>query len=164
MTEASAPVLRGLRPGDLGWIVYSQGKGYAEHYGWNGEYEALVARIAADFAAAHDPERERGWIAEIDGAPVGSIVCVDAGSGTAKLRLLWVEPSARGAGVGAMLVEACVAYARERGYTSMELWTVSMLAAARRLYQAAGFTLTSEEPVQLFGQEDLTGQVWRLEL
>ncbi|WP_030159304.1 GNAT family N-acetyltransferase [Glycomyces sp. NRRL B-16210] len=179
MAEAStdrsrAPVvLRGLRPGDLGWIVYSQGKGYAEHYGWNGEYEALVARIVADFAAEHGagdgPKREAGWIAEIDGRPVGSILCVSADPGnpdadTAKLRLLWVEPAGRGRGVGTMLVRRCVDFAREQGYTAMTLWTTSMLHPALRLYRAAGFTLASEEPVRLFGQDDLTAQVWELDL
>lgn len=174
MSEAGEVVLRGLRPGDLGWIVYSQGKGYAEAYGWNREYEALVARIVADYATAHAvaadaPKREAGWIAEIDGEPVGSIVCVSAEPGNpnarkAKLRLLWVEPAGRGRGVGAMLVRRCVDFAREQGYAAMTLWTVSMLHSARRLYQAEGFALASEEPVRMFGQDDLTAQVWELDL
>lgn len=158
------PELRDLRPGDLGWIVYSQGKGYWEQLGWNGEYEALIARIVADYAAGHDPARETGWIAEIDGDPVGSILCVDAGGGVAKLRLLWVEPSARGKGVGGLLVRRCVDFARETGYLSMTLWTMSVLDSARRLYEDAGFTLASEEPVRMFGKDDLVNQVWDLSL
>ncbi|HEX2143946.1 MAG TPA: GNAT family N-acetyltransferase [Glycomyces sp.] len=163
------PRLRGLRPGDLGWIVYSQGKGYWEQLGWNGEYEALVARIVADFAEDHDPTRETGWIAEIDGEPVGSVLCVSggpptAGESVAKLRLLWVEPSARGKGVGGLLVRECVDFAREAGYLSMTLWTASILDSARRLYEEAGFALASEQPAQLFGKDDLVTQVWDLPL
>jgi DNA-binding MarR family transcriptional regulator/GNAT superfamily N-acetyltransferase len=161
---ASKPVLRELRPGDLGWIVYSQGRGYAEQLGWDASYEALVARIAADYAADRDPECEAGWIAELDGEPVGSIVCVRADETTAKLRLLWVEPAARGKGVGAMLVRRCVGFARERGYASMTLWTVSVLESARRLYEAEGFALAAAEPVRMFGRDDLVGQVWDLDL
>ena len=165
MTDPQSPVvLRELRPGDLGWMVYSQGKGYWDECGWNGEYEALVARIAADFAAGHDPTREAGWIAELDGEPVGSVLCVDGGGGTAKLRLLWVEPSARGKGVGGLLVRRCVDFAREAGYLTMTLWTMSVLDAARRLYEEAGFTLTSERPVAMFGKDDLVNQVWDLPL
>ncbi|MFG3340275.1 GNAT family N-acetyltransferase [Glycomyces sp. NPDC048151] len=158
------PLLRRLRPGDLGWILHTHAKGYWEQFGWNEEYEALVARIVADYAERHDPAREAGWIAELDGEPVGSIVCVDAGGSVAKLRLLWVEPAARGHGVGAMLVRQCVAFARETGYASMTLWTMSLLHAARRLYEAEGFTLTSEEPVRMFGKDDLVNQVWDLRL
>lgn len=157
------PVLRELRPGDLGWVVRSQGAGYAAQYGWNTEYEALVARIAGEFGAGHDPDRERGWIAEIDGEPVGSVFCVAADEATAKLRLLWVEPSARGRGVGRLLVRNCVHYAEDRGYAAMTLWTVSLLHAARRLYEDAGFTLAKEEPVHMFGH-DLTAQTWVLSL
>jgi len=158
------PELRGLRPGDLGWVVYSQGKGYWEQLGWNGEYEALVARIVADFAEGHDLAREAGWIAEIDGEPVGSILCVDAGGSVAKLRLLWVEPSARGRGVGGLLVRRCVEFAREAGYLSMTLWTMSVLGSARKLYEDAGFTLSSEQSVRMFGKDDLVNQVWDLPL
>jgi GNAT superfamily N-acetyltransferase len=162
--EGRRPVLRGLRPGDLGWIVYSQGRGYWEQLGWDASYEALVARIVADYAAAHDPVREAGWIAEIDGEPVGSVMCVKADETTAKLRLLWVEPSARGEGVGALLVRRCVDFARERGYLRMTLWTMSVLDGARRLYEAEGFTLASEAPVRMFGKDDLVNQVWDLDL
>jgi GNAT superfamily N-acetyltransferase len=158
------PKLRELQPGDLGWIVYSQGKGYWRQFGWNEEYEALIARIVADYAERHDPTREAGWIAELDGEPVGSILCVDAGASVAKLRLLWVEPSARGHGVGGLLVRRCVDFAREAGYLSMTLWTMSLLEPARRLYEDAGFTLASEQPVRMFGQDDLVNQIWDLPL
>ncbi|WP_245595378.1 bifunctional helix-turn-helix transcriptional regulator/GNAT family N-acetyltransferase [Glycomyces tenuis] len=161
--EPGPPVLRPLRPGDLGWVVWSQGAGYAGQFGWNEEYEALVARIAADFAAGRDREREAGWIAELDGRPAGSVFCVRADATTAKLRLLWVEPEARGRGVGAALVRRCVGFAREAGYESMVLWTVSMLLSARRLYEDAGFALETEEPVRMFGHE-LVAQTWRLKL
>lgn len=161
--ESAPPTLRPLRPGDLGWVVWSQGAGYAEQFDWNEEYEALVARIVADFAAGHAPEREAGWIAEVDGRPVGSVFCVGAEATTAKLRLLWVEPDARGRGVGAALVRRCIAFAREAGYESMALWTVSMLLSARRLYEDAGFALETEEPVRMFGH-DLVAQTWRLDL
>lgn len=156
--------LRRLQPGDLGWIVYSQGKGYWEQFGWNEEYEALIARIVADYAERHDPTREAGWIAELGGEPVGSILCVDAGASVAKLRLLWVEPSARGHGVGGLLVGQCVDFAREAGYLSMTLWTMSVLDSARRLYEDAGFALASERPVRMFGKDDLVNQVWDLPL
>ncbi|GAB4006150.1 helix-turn-helix domain-containing GNAT family N-acetyltransferase [Glycomyces albus] len=159
--EPASPVLRPPQPGDLGWVVYSQSAGYAAQYGWNGEYEALISRITADFAAAHDADRERGWIAQIEGEPVGSVFCVDGGGGTAKLRLLWVEPSARGRGVGALLVGACVDFARRAGYSGMTLWTVSLLDSARRLYEAEGFELSSEKPVRMFGH-DLVSQTWDL--
>ncbi|THV41729.1 bifunctional helix-turn-helix transcriptional regulator/GNAT family N-acetyltransferase [Glycomyces buryatensis] len=161
--EPMSPRIRPLRPGDLGWVVYSQGKGYWEQLGWNGEYEALVARIVADFAADHDPEREAGWIAEIEGEPIGSIFCVKADKTTAKLRLLWVEPSARGLRIGRSLVYQCLRFAREAGYDRMTLWTTSILGPARRLYRDAGFTLASEEPARLFGH-DLIGEVWNLDL
>jgi DNA-binding MarR family transcriptional regulator/GNAT superfamily N-acetyltransferase len=155
--------LRPPRPGELGWVVWSQGAGYAEQFDWNEEYEALIAKIVADFAADHDPEREAGWIAELDGRPAGSIFCVRADETTAKLRLLWVEPWARGHGIGAALVRRCVDFARDAGYGSMVLWTVSMLRSARRLYEGAGFALETEEPVHMFGH-DLRAQTWRLEL
>jgi DNA-binding MarR family transcriptional regulator/GNAT superfamily N-acetyltransferase len=154
-------VLRPLRPGDLGWVVSSQGAGYHAQYGWSDAYEALVARIVADFASGHDPERERGWIAEIDGEPVGSVFCVKDDETTARLRLLWVEPIARGRGVGGLLVRTCVHFARGAGYESMALWTVSLLRSARRLYEAEGFALASEEPTRMFGH-DLTAQTWDL--
>ncbi|WP_413757342.1 GNAT family N-acetyltransferase [Streptomyces sp. MMBL 11-3] len=157
-------VLRGPGPGDLGWIVQRNASLYTAEYGWNSDYEGLVARIVADFAEDHDPHLERVWIAELDGRPVGSVMCVrDKAPGTARLRLLLVEPDARGLGVGDRLVGACVAFAREAGYRELVLWTNDVLSAARRLYLRHGFSLVSEEPHRSFGA-DLVGQDWRLDL
>ncbi|HYE47370.1 MAG TPA: helix-turn-helix domain-containing GNAT family N-acetyltransferase [Caulobacter sp.] len=157
-------LLRDLRPGDLGWIVHRQAVLYAEEYGWTQDYEALVARILADFVQGFDPEREAGWVAEADGRVVGSIFLVRGDQpGVGKLRLLYVEPETRGSGIGAMLVEACVARARAVGYARLDLWTNSILTAARRLYQRAGFLLVDEQPHHSFGQ-DLVGQTWSLDL
>lgn len=156
--------LRESRAGDLGWIVQRHGELYAAEYGWNTEYEGLVARIVADFAQDHDPSRERVWIAESDGRPVGSVMCVrDGEPGTARLRLLLVEPEARGLGIGDRLVSACVGFAREAGYREMVLWTVDVLAAARVIYQRHGFVLAGQKPHRAFGA-DLVGQDWRLPL
>lgn len=162
---AEKPVVR-LRPpriGDMGWIAHRQGILYAEEYGWDATYEALVAEIVATFVRNYDPERERCWIAEVDGAAVGSVFCVRESDDTAKLRLLYVEPDARGLGVGRMLVEACIAFARERGYRTLTLWTNDILTAARRIYLSLGFELTEEERHRSFGA-DLVGQNWRLDL
>lgn len=158
------PVLRDLRPGDLGQVIARQAILYADEYGWNSEYEALVARILADFDRSFDPAREAAWIADIDGRMAGSIFLVrgdapDAG----KLRLLYVEPAARGAGVGKLLVAACIARAREVGYARLDLWTNSLLAAARHIYEQAGFRLIDEAPHRSFGK-DLVGQTWSLAL
>jgi DNA-binding MarR family transcriptional regulator/GNAT superfamily N-acetyltransferase len=155
--------LRAPAPGDLGWVVERNGALYAAEHGWDSSYEALVARIVADFLAGHDPDRERGWVAELRGERVGAVFCVRKDDTTARLRLLHVEPGARGAGVGTVLVDGCVAFARQAGYRAVELWTVSLLAPARRIYQRAGFELVEEEPARLFGA-DLTGQTWRLAL
>jgi DNA-binding MarR family transcriptional regulator/GNAT superfamily N-acetyltransferase len=157
-------VLRAPAPGDLGWIVQRNAALYAAEYGWNAEYEALVARIVADFAEEHDPLLERVWIAELDGRAVGCVMCVrDEAPGAARLRLLLVEPDARGLGVGDRLVAAVVAFAREAGYREVVLWTNDVLAAARRIYQRHGFTLVAEKPHRSFGK-DLVGQDWRLDL
>ncbi|POX56139.1 MarR family transcriptional regulator [Streptomyces sp. Ru71] len=162
--SAEDVVLRGPRPGDLGWIVQRNAAVYAAEYGWDGEYEGLVARIVAQFAEDHDPLVERVWIAELDGRPVGCVMCVrDDAPDTARLRLLLVEPEARGLGIGDRLVTAVVDFARGVGYRSVVLWTNDVLSAARRIYQRHGFVLTSEKPHRSFGK-DLVGQDWRLDL
>jgi DNA-binding MarR family transcriptional regulator/GNAT superfamily N-acetyltransferase len=154
-----AYVLRPPRPGDLGWIVQRHGVRYAEECGFDVTFEALVAGVVADFGAGHDPAREAAWIAEVDGEPVGSVLCVRHDDETAKLRLLLVEPTARGLGVGARLVEECVRFARRAGYRRMVLWTVEGLDQARRIYQRTGFALVGERPQRLFGR-DVVGQDW----
>ncbi|MFF8400749.1 GNAT family N-acetyltransferase [Streptomyces sp. NPDC015684] len=157
-------VLREPGPGDLGWIVQRNAALYAAEYGWNSDYEGLVARIVADFAEDHDPHRERVWIAELDGRPAGCVMCVrDDAPGTARLRLLLVEPEARGHGIGDRLVRAVIGFARETGYRDLVLWTNDVLGSARRIYQRHGFALVAEKPHRSFGQ-DLLGQDWRLEL
>ncbi len=156
--------LRGPLPGDFGWVIQRNGAVYAEQFGWNAEYEALVARIVADFAGGHDSEREALWIAEFDGEPAGCVFCVrDEAPDTARLRLLLVEPGARGHRIGQRLVERCVTFAREAGYREMVLWTNDVLVAARKIYQRAGFELVAEKPHHSFGR-DLVGQDWRLVL
>ncbi|MBI1683759.1 bifunctional helix-turn-helix transcriptional regulator/GNAT family N-acetyltransferase [Caulobacter hibisci] len=164
--EGDAPevVLRGLQPGDLGLVTARQAMLYAGEYGWNGDYEALVAGIVADFHRNVDPSQDDAWIAEAGGRMVGSIFLVRGDApGVAKLRLLYVEAEARGLGVGRQLVEACIARARALGYQRLDLWTVSVLTAARRLYERAGFVLTRETPSRQFGH-DLVDQVWSLDL
>ncbi|WP_369271193.1 GNAT family N-acetyltransferase [Streptomyces sp. R11] len=157
-------LLREPGPGDLGWIVQRNAALYAAEYGWNADYEGLVARIVADFAEDHDPHLERVWIAELDGRPVGCVMCVrDEAPATARLRLLLVEPYARGLGIGDRLVSAVVDFTRGVGYRDLVLWTNDVLAAARRLYQRHGFVLSAEKPHRSFGK-DLTGQDWRLNL
>ncbi|MFF0737644.1 GNAT family N-acetyltransferase [Streptomyces chartreusis] len=157
-------LLREPGPGDLGWIVQRNAALYAAEYGWNADYEGLVARIVADFAEDHDPHLERVWIAELDGRPVGGVMCVrDEAPATARLRLLLVEPDARGLGIGDRLVTAVVDFARGVGYRDLVLWTNDVLSAARRIYQRHGFVLAAEKPHRSFGK-DLTGQDWRLDL
>lgn len=155
--------LRAPAAGDFGWVIERNGALYAAEHDWDSSYEALVAQIVAQYLDKHDPEAERAWIAELHGERVGAVFCVRKDDRTAKLRLLHVEPSARGAGVGTVLVDECIDFARSVGYRAMELWTVSVLAPARRIYQRAGFQLVAEDTAQRFGHE-LTGQTWRLDL
>jgi DNA-binding MarR family transcriptional regulator/GNAT superfamily N-acetyltransferase len=154
-----AYLLRPPRPGDLGWVVYRHGTVYAAEYGWDETFEHLVAGIVAGYAAGHDPAREAAWIAEVDGQPAGSVFCVRQDDTTAKLRLLLVEPSARGLGIGARLVAECLGFARAAGYRRITLWTQDCLTGARRIYQQAGFSLVSEGRHHSFGH-DLVEQTW----
>jgi GNAT superfamily N-acetyltransferase len=156
-------VLRGLRPGDLGWAVQRHGELYAREHGFDQGFEALVARIAADYVERVDDTGQSAWIAELDGERAGCVLCVRKDAGTAQLRILLVEPWARGHGIGARLVDECVRFARGAGYRRIALWTNDVLASARRIYQAAGFELVKEEPHRSFGK-DLVGQFWELAL
>jgi len=154
-----AYLLRPPRSGDLGWVVARNATVYADEFGWDDSYEALVARIVADYVDNRDPDRESAWIAEMDGAPVGCVFCVRRDDETAQLRLLLVDPSARGLGIGGRLVDECLAFARRAGYRRIMLWTNDVLADARRIYERAGFTLGEEKPHRSFGH-DLVGQTW----
>lgn len=157
------PVVRAVQPGDLGWVVQRHGALYAQEYGWDRTFEGLVARIVADYAETADPVRESAWIAEIEGWRVGSAFLVAENASTARLRLLLVEPAARGHGLGGRLVDKCVRFASDAGYTSITLWTNDVLVAARRIYERAGFRLIREQAHHSFGN-DLVGQHWQLDL
>lgn len=159
---ASGFELREPGVGDLGWVVARHGVIYHESYGWDASFEALVAGVVGRFAEDHDPARERGWIAVVDGRPAGSIFCMADDAETARLRLLIVEPWARGLGVGAGLVEACVEFARSAGYRRMVLWTDEFLTPARKLYAAAGFRLVAAEAQVAFGHENVA-EDWQLD-
>jgi DNA-binding MarR family transcriptional regulator/GNAT superfamily N-acetyltransferase len=164
--DQGAPfLLRPPRSGDMGWIVHRQAVLYTKEYGWNEEYEALIYRIVAEFLERFDSERERCWIAEKHGEIVGSVFVVKhpERDGVAKLRLLYVEPAARGLGIGRRLVNECTGFARQAGYHTLTLWTNSVLTSARRIYEAEGYRLIREEPHHSFGK-DLVGQTWELKL
>jgi GNAT superfamily N-acetyltransferase len=152
------------RPGDLGWVIQAHGEMYAEEYGFDGRFEALVARIVADYATGHDAARENAWIAEVDGRRVGCVFCVDAGDGdTAVLRVLLVTPAGRGLGLGGALVDTCLAFARKAGYRRMRLWTTDPLVAARHIYLSRGFELVASAPHDGFGVS-LVGQTYESDL
>ena len=162
-SPATPWLLRQQRPGDIGWVIARHGALYAEEYGFDHRFEALVAQVAGDFLASHDPARERCWIAERDGVNVGSVFLVRKSDELAKLRLLIVEPAARGLGIGRRLVDECIGFARTAGYRRISLWTNDVLTAARAIYQRAGFRLVASARHNDFGPP-MVGEDWELEL
>jgi DNA-binding MarR family transcriptional regulator/GNAT superfamily N-acetyltransferase len=156
-------LLRSHQPGDMGWIVHRHGALYSQEYGWNEDFEALVAEIVAKFIRNYDANREHCWIAERDGEIVGSVFLVEQSKFTARLRLLFVEPKARGLGIGSRLVGECIRFAQRTGYRSITLWTNNVLHAARHIYKKAGFDLVREEPHYSFGH-NLVAETWKLNL
>ncbi|MET9029120.1 helix-turn-helix domain-containing GNAT family N-acetyltransferase [Nocardia sp. NPDC004168] len=162
---ADAPAFSLRRPGsgDYGWVIQRHAELYANEYGWDASYEELIVRIVADYLTSRDEQRERAWIAESDGRPVGSVFCVREDDTTARLRLLLVEPTVRGLGVGSALVDECLRFATAAGYREIVLWTNDVLTAARRVYQRAGFELVDQSPHHSWGH-DLVGQTWRRSL
>lgn len=163
MSGPGEVVLRSHRPGDIGWVIHRHGALYAAEYGWDISFEALVARIGADFIDNFDPARHCCRIAERDGRIVGAAFVVDAGDRVAKLRMVYVEPSERGTGLGRRLVESGMAFARDAGYTRMTLWTNDVLVPARKLYERLGFALVAAEPVPAFGKP-LVSEAWARDL
>ncbi|MEJ8823028.1 helix-turn-helix domain-containing GNAT family N-acetyltransferase [Variovorax humicola] len=161
--RATTAILRDPAPGDIGWVVQQHGEIYAREYGWNSEFEALVADISAQFLRKFQPEWERCWIAELNGERVGAVFVVRKSATTAQLRMLILSPQARGLGLGAKLTDESIAFARRKGYRKMVLWTNSCLTAARGIYAARGFKLTKSEPYEGFGQQ-LVGETWELKL
>ena len=156
-------LLRDPQPGDMGWVVQQHGAIYAREYGWNSDFEALVADIVAKYLRRHQPAWERCWIAEVGGQPVGSVFVVRKSAQVAQLRMLILTPEARGLGLGARLSDEAIAFARSKGYRKMVLWTNSCLDAARSIYARRGFTLVKSEPYEGFGQQ-LVGETWALKL
>ena len=155
--------LREPQPGDMGWVIQQHGELYWREYGWNAEFEALVAGIVTDMMKHHDSAWERGWIAERDGERIGSVFVVRKSEGVAQLRLLILTPAARGLGLGGRLTDECIAFARDKGYRKMVLWTNRNLDAARAIYARRGFTLVGSEPHHSYGQ-DLVGEHWSMDL
>lgn len=158
-----AVTVRPHRTDDLGWVLARHAAIYGREYGWGSQFTVLVAGIIGEFQPGHDPARAGCWIAELGGAPAGAVMLVDAGGGIAKLRLLIVEPHARGRGIGRRLVEHCIGFARDAGYQKITLWTQSILTDARRIYEGTGFVRVAEKPHRSFGV-DLVGETWELEL
>lgn len=163
MPAGNVTIRRLGRPGDLGWVVMAHGEMYAKEFGWDTSFEALVARIVADYAGDHDDTREAAWVAELGGRRVGCVFCIAADDQTAQLRILLVDPAARGHGIGARLVDECLDFTRAAGYKRVKLWTNHPLVAARRIYLSRGFRLAEEEPHHSYGA-DLVGQVYELDL